>query len=306
MKPPESAGPSLSHRLEYIAFRLIFGMFAVLPLDVALRLGRWIGDVLYFVDRPHRRLALQHLRIAFPHAGDVQLRSILRASCRHLGRLAAEFCHLPQLDRQSVSAIVTIEPKAEWDRAVARAREAGAIVLTAHLGNWELLAHVHGMLGHPVTLIHRPMRNVQVDDAITRVRACAGTRTIPKKAAAREAIRTLRRGGIVAIPSDQNQTTRYGVFVDVFGKSACTTSGVARLAALTGAPVYPVFIVRDGETGRHRIEIQPALEILSTGDRDADIVANTQRCSRVIEEMIRRYPEQWIWFHKRWKTRPGD
>ena len=297
---------SLSHRLEYAAFRLIFGLLASLPLQVALRLGSWIGDVLYFVDRPHRRLALWHLRIAFPQSADAELRSILHASCRHLGRLAAEFCHLPKLDRQSLSEVVSIEPKAEWDRAVACARERGAIVLTAHLGNWELLAHAHGVLGHPVTLIHRPMRNVRVDDAITSVRASAGTRTIPKKAAAREAIRTLRRGGIVAIPSDQNQTTRYGVFVDVFGRSACTTPGVARLAALTGAPVYPVFIVRDGETGRHRIEIQPELEMVSTGDRDADIVTNTQRCSRIVEEMVRRHPEQWIWFHKRWKTRPGD
>jgi KDO2-lipid IV(A) lauroyltransferase len=220
--------------------------------------------------------------------------------------LAAEFCHLPELDTGSLSGLVTIEPKADWDHAVARARETGAIVLTAHLGNWELLAHAHGMLGHPVTLVHRPMRNELVDDAITAVRARAGTRAIPKKAAARQAIRALRRGGIVAIPSDQNQTTRYGVFVDVFGKQACTTPGVARLAALTGAPVYPVFIVRDAESGRHRIEIQPEVEMVSTGDRAADIITNTQRCSRIVEEMIRRYPEQWIWFHKRWKTRPGD
>jgi KDO2-lipid IV(A) lauroyltransferase len=179
-------------------------------------------------------------------------------------------------------------------------------VLTAHFGNWELLAHAHGLLGHPVTLIHRPMRNLRVDEAITEMRAHAGTRAIPKKAAARDAIRTLRGGGILAIPSDQNQTTRYGVFVDFFGLPACTTPGVARLAALTGAPVFPVFLVRIGESGRHRFEIQPQVEMVLTGDREADAVTNTQRCSRIIEDMIRRYPEQWIWFHKRWKTQPGD
>jgi KDO2-lipid IV(A) lauroyltransferase len=189
---------------------------------------------------------------------------------------------------------------------VEQAQTRGVIVLTAHLGNWELLAHAHGLLGHPVTLIHRPMRNELVDDAIVAVRARAGTRTIPKKAAAREAIRVLRRGGILAIPSDQNQTTRYGVFVDFFGVPACTTPGVARLAALTGSPVYPVFILREGDSERHRIEILPPVEMISTGDREADIVANTQRCSRIVEDMIRRHPEQWIWFHKRWKTRPGD
>lgn len=297
---------SLSHRLEFVGFRLVFGLFAALPLSAALRLGSCIGDLLYFVDRPHRRLAMRNLRRAFPDKSAADLKRILRASCRNLGRLAAEFCHLPDLDRDSLAEVVTIEPRAEWDRAVARARESGAIVLTAHLGSWELLAHAHGLLGNPVTLIHRPMRNTRVDDAIVAVRARAGTTTIPKKAAARAAIRTLRRGGTVAVPSDQNQTTRYGVFVDVFGEPACTTPGAARLALLTGAPVYPVFIVREGESRRHRIEIQPPVEMVSSGDRAADIVANTQRCSRIVEDMIRRYPEQWIWFHNRWKTRPGD
>lgn len=297
---------SLSHRLEYVGFRLVFGVFAGLPLKTAARFGGWIGDLLYLLDRPHRRLALEHLRIAFPQASMAERRRILRASCRNLGRMAAEFCHLAELNRDSLAQVVRIEPQAEWERAVARAQQTGAIVLTAHLGNWELLAYAHGLLGHPVTLIHRPLRNQAVDDAIVGVRARAGTRAIPKKAAAREAIRTLRRGGIVAVPSDQNQTTRYGVFVDVFGVPACTTPGAARLAALTGAPVYPVFIVRDGDSRRHRIEIQPEVEMVSTGDRAADIVTNTQRCSRIVEDMIRRYPEQWIWFHKRWKTRPGD
>ena len=297
---------SLSHRLEHLGFSLVFRLFAALPLAAALRLGGRIGDLLYFFDRPHRHLALQHLRIAFPQASTAELVRILRASCRNLGRMAAEFCHLRDFESAALSDVVTITPKAEWDRAIERSKQSGVIVLTAHLGNWELLAHAHGALGHPVTLIHRPMRNQLVDDAITAVRAHAGTRTIPKKSAAREAIRSLRRGGIVAIPSDQNQTTRYGVFVDVFGKQACTTPGVARLAGLTRSPVYPVFIVRDGESGRHRIEIQPEVEMVSTGDREADIVTNTQRCSRIVEDMIRRYPEQWIWFHKRWKTKPGD
>jgi KDO2-lipid IV(A) lauroyltransferase len=305
-EPSAASQPSLAYRLQFAGFRLLFGLLAALPWGVSLRIGACIGELLYFLDRLHRRLALEHLAIAFPEKSLAEHQRILRASCRNLGRLAAEFCHLPQLDAQSLPRVVTFAQPEEWKQAVARSEQSGAIVLTAHLGSWELLAHAHGLLGHPVTLIHRPMRNGLVDAAIVAVRARAGTRAIAKKAAAREAIRVLRHGGILAIPSDQNQTTRYGVFVDFFGRSACTTPGVARLAALTGAPVFPVFIIREGESGRHRIEILPQLEMVSTGDRDADAVANTQRCSRVIEEMIRRYPEQWIWFHKRWKTRPGD
>jgi len=228
----------------------------------------------------------------------------LRASCRNLGRMAAEFCHLPRLNPTNVSEVVTFGDRAAWERALARADQRGAVILTAHFGNWELLAYVHALLGHPITLVHRPMHNPVFDDAITRIRSAPGTRAIRKKAAAKEALRALKQRGILVIPSDQNQTASYGVFVDFFGTPACTTPGVARLAMLTGAPVFPVFLVRDGESGRHRVEILPEVEMVQTGDREADIRANTQRCSTVVEDMIRRYPEQWIWFHKRWKTRP--
>jgi KDO2-lipid IV(A) lauroyltransferase len=178
------------------------------------------------------------------------------------------------------------------------------VILTAHFGNWELLAYLHGLLGHPVTLVHRAMHNPLFDRAIGGIRGRAGTRAIQKKSAAKEAIRTLRQKRILVIPSDQNQTRSFGVFVDFFGKPACTTPGATRLAMLTGAPVFPVFLVREGEGPRHRIEVLPEVEMVSTGDREADVVTNTQRCSAVVESMIRRYPEQWIWFHKRWKTRP--
>jgi KDO2-lipid IV(A) lauroyltransferase len=297
---------SLSYRLQALAVRSLLAGLGALPLPWALRFGALIGEALYRLAVPYRRIALKNLEIAFPEKTPEERHRILRASCRNLGRLAAEFCHLPNLDRRALAEIVTIDDPAAWEEALAGCARTGAVVLTAHFGNWELLAHAHGVFGHPVTLIHRPLRNLFVDDVIAAVRACAGTRSIPKKAAARDAIRTLRSGGILAIPSDQNQTTRYGVFVDFFGVPACTSPGVARLAALTAAPVFPVFLVREGESGRHRFELQPRLEMVSTGDREADVVTNTQRCSRVIEDMIRRYPEQWIWFHKRWKTRPGD
>src|SRR5205814_1100404 len=137
--------------------------------------------------------------------------------------------------------------------AIARAGQRGAIILTAHFGNWELLAYAHGLLGHPITLVHRPMHNALFDAAITAIRAKAGTRAIKKKAAAKEALRALKRHDVLAIPSDQNQTRSFGIFVNFFGTPACTTPGAARLAMLTGAPVFPAFLVREGESARHRI-----------------------------------------------------
>jgi len=295
---------SLIDRLEYTIFRAAFRFFAALPLAAALRFGAWLGEIFYLFDRRDRRLALFNLNIAFPDKVVAERRRILRASCRNLGRLAAEFCHLQRLDAATLSQLVSFGDRAAWERAIERAAGQGAVILTAHFGNWELLAYAHGLLGHPVTLVHRAMRNAIFDQAITAVRTAAGTRAIKKRAAAKEALRTLQQHGIVAIPADQNQVFSYGVFVDFFGLPACTTPGPARLSMLTGAPVIPVFLVRDGESGHHRLEMLPEVEMIRSGDREADILENTRRCTAVIEDMIRRYPEQWIWFHKRWKTRP--
>lgn len=302
----EAAEPvRFSYRVEYAIFRAAFAFFAFVPRALALRLGSWLGELFYLFDVRDRRIALFNLAIAFPERSVEERRRILRTSCRNLGRVAAEFCHLPKMSAATLSDVVTFADRAAWDRAIAAAEQKGAIIATAHFGNWELLAYAHGLLGHPVTLVHRPMHNPIFDQAITDIRGRAGTRSIKKKAAAKEALRALKQHAILVIPSDQNQTLSFGVFVDFFGKPACTTPGAARLAMLTKAPIFPVFLVREGESGRHRIEMLPEIEMVSTGDRDADIRTNTQRCSDAIEAMIRRYPEQWIWFHKRWKTQPA-
>ncbi len=293
----------VAYRLQYLLFRGAVALFASLPRRAALRLGVGLGELFYRLGRRHRRIALFNLAIAFPERPVGERQRILRASCHNLGRLAAEFCHLPALTTAGLSGIVSFADRAAWERTVAEAGQRGGIAVTAHFGNWELLAYVHGLLGHPVTLIHRPMRNELVDAAINTMRWRAGTRTLAKKAAAREAIRTLRQHGLLVIPCDQNQTRRFGVFVDVFGTPASTTPGAARLGMLTGAPVWPVFLVREPDGEHHRVEVGPRIDMADTGDRDADIVTNTQRCSDAVEAMIRRYPEQWVWFHKRWRTR---
>jgi KDO2-lipid IV(A) lauroyltransferase len=302
---PAARPSGFRYRLEYAVFRFAFALFAALPWNVGLRLGAWLGTLFYLCDVRDRRVAMLNLSIAFPKKSVAERRRILRASCRNLGRTVVEFCHLPQLDAETVSTRVSFADRAAWEQANARAGAHGAVIVTAHFGNWELLAYVHALLGHPITLVHRPMHNALFDDAITAVRTKPGTRAIKKKAAAKEALRALKRHEILVIPSDQNQTRSFGVFVDFFGKPACTSPGAARLAMLTGAPVFPAFLVREGESGRHRIELLPEVEMIRSADRKADIVANTQRCSLIIEDMIRRYPEQWIWFHKRWKTRPA-
>jgi KDO2-lipid IV(A) lauroyltransferase len=303
---PAAAGPAptLVDRLEHLGFRLALRLCRGVPQRWISPLSRAIGWLVYHFDRRDRRIAERNLTIAFPERSVTERRAILRAMCRHLARMAFEIARLPALTPAQLSRWVTVDDPARFDAVVAQARERGSIILTAHFGNWELLAYACGLLGHPVTLIHRRMRNDLVDRAILALRAGAGTHSIPKRAAAKEALRRLRARHMVAIPIDQNQMHRTGVFVDFFGTPACTTDGPARLAAHTGAPIIPVFIVREGDGDRHRIVLLPEIEPQSSGDREVDVVATTQRCTAVFEEMVRRHPEQWIWFHKRWKTRP--
>lgn len=305
---PAKTGPdrslARSSRIEHDLFRVFRGCFAALPRPWALRAGARLGSLLYVVDSRDRRIALQNLAFAFPDKPEAERRSLLRRSCRNLGRVAAEYCHFRHLTAQSIERYVRIADPEAWQSSRELARERGAIILTAHLGNFELLAYAHGLMGCPVTIVHRPMRNQLVDRAIIDWRAQAGTRSIAKKEAAKDVIRALRNREMVAIPADQNQTRRFGVFVDFFGIPASTTPGPARLAALTGVPVVPVFLVREGESDRHRIEMMPEVTMVDTGDRKADILTNTQRCTAAIEAMIRAHPDQWIWFHKRWRTRP--
>lgn len=288
--------------IEFAVFRVAVGALGLLPRGVALRVGASVGDLLYLLDRPHRRVALLNLEIAFPHKTEVERRRILRRSCRNLGRLAGEVSHLWKSEPQAAERYVEIDQPEVWERDVAVARERGAVLLTGHFGNWELLCYCKGLLGIPATLVYRPMRNRLVDEAIVAFRSRAGTRSIAKKSAARGALRVLRRRELLAILGDQNQPRREGVFVEFFGKKASSTPGPARLAMLTGAPVYPVLLVRQGESERHRLVILPEVKMVDTGDKVADVVTNTQRCSLAIEEMVRTYPEQWVWFHKRWRT----
>jgi KDO2-lipid IV(A) lauroyltransferase len=290
------------YRLEYLLFRGIVALFSHLPRPFALRLGAGITAVYYVLDGKRRRVGLRNLRIAFPEKTEHERRAILRRSYRNIGRAAAECCHLPKLSPESLGRYVQIDDPQRWQCAVNR--PGGAIVITAHFGNWELLACAQGLLGRPVTIIHKPFKNPLVEAAIGSMRARVGTRHIRKPRAARDGLRVLRAGDLLVMPVDQNQKHHEGVFVDLFGIPACTTPGPARLGAHTGVPVVPAFLVRIGESDQHRLVVLPDVELVHTGERAADVVTNTRRCSDVIERMLREHPDQWIWFHHRWRTRP--
>jgi len=290
--------------LEYLALRAAFGALAALPLGAALRVGELAALVAYLLDRRHRRVGMRNLEIAFPEKPIRERRRILRASFLNLGRMAAELAHLPRLSAERLRDMVRFVDEEWWREATSWERSTGVLVLSGHFGNWELLVFAHGMRGHPVHMVHRTIANPLLDRWLNALRARAGTRTIRKRHAARAVLAALHERGLLVLPFDQNSTRGLGVFVDFFGVPASTNAGLARIALRTDAPIVPAFIVREGRSARHRVHVLPIMQVERTGDPRADVVRNTQRFSAVFEDMVRRHPEQWLWMHKRWKTRP--
>ncbi|MEW6324531.1 MAG: lysophospholipid acyltransferase family protein [Nitrospirota bacterium] len=274
-----------------------------LPHRAALRAGQAAGLLLYAIDGRHRRLAQEQLQRAFPRWTARQIRRTARRCYAQLGVSAAEFLRLGRGDRRAILGRVVIEGLEHLEGARSQGR--GVIFLTAHLGNWELMGIVCSLLGYRLYPVARPLDNPWINRLVNRIRSRFGGEVVSKKSesAPRDIVQALRGGDLVGMLLDQNMSPHHGVFVDFFGRPACTSKGLAVIARRTGAPVVPAFIVREG-LDRHRILLQPPVELARTGDPDADLLANTARCTAVIERMVRAHPEQWLWLHRRWKTQP--
>lgn len=291
-----------SARFEYGLFTAGCATLRALPLPSAARMGVCLGAITAALDRVNRPVAMRNLEIAFPQWPPEQRLATLKGMYRGWGLMAAEWCHMHELTRANISKFTHYEGVENWERGLALSHSGAGLVFTGHFGNFELLIAAHALHGHPVAIVHRPLRNPLIDAVVAGTRSRVGNRMIPRKGAAREIAAVLNHRGIVAIPIDLD--VRRGVFVDFFSLKACTTTSLARIAMATGLPAVPGFIVREGQTLHHRIVVLPPLDIVRDGNRDEAIVENTQRATRVVEEMIRRHPDHWNWIHRRWKTRP--
>ncbi len=296
----------LRYRVEYAAFRLVFGVLRALPVATAMRLAAAAAATVIRVAAPLRRIGLTNLAIAFPEKSEDERRAILVASYRNLGRMVAECAHLDELTAANVGTRVTVDDAPGYwvNEMEPHLERQGVLVLTGHFGNWEMFAYAYGLLGHPVSLVHQTIKNPFVDRFVERMRSGGGTRLFRKQEAARAVLRALADRALVVLPLDQNQSRRAGIFVDFFGVPASTSAGLARIALRTGAPIYPAFLVRDGTSPHHRIVFLPRVSIASMADRDSATRELTQRCTAILESMIRKHPDHWLWTHKRWRTRP--
>lgn len=243
-----------------------------------------------------------NLRIAFPDWSDAQRTRVIRGMIRQVGWMAGEFSQFPKYTRVNIERIVIVDGFENFDAA--RRRGKGVLFLTGHMSAWELAPFAHALYGYPLHFLVRPIANPRVDALINGYRCRSGNRPIEKNRAAREILRVLGDGGTVGILSDHNTTLEEGVFVKFFGVPASTTSGLARIARRTDAAVVPGFLCWDEERKKYRLRFEPAVEFARTGDEEADVVENTARFTRVIENYVRANPDQWLWVHKRWKTRP--
>ena len=292
----------MRERLEYWIVWLWVKTIGLLPRPLARAKGIVLGLIVYLLFGRLRRVGMRNLALAFPDMNHRDRRRILRGTYVSLGRQLAEVCLFPRYTRENVSQIVVYEGFENFERAYARQK--GVLFLTAHLGAWELSAFAHSLQGHPLAIVMRSLDNPRVDRLIQSYRTLHGNRTVDKDDFVRGLLAAMRNGETVGILMDTNMTPPQGVFVDFFGIPACTASGLARIALRTDAAVVPAFTVWDSKLRKYTLRFDPAIELVRTGDDQADIIANTAKFTRIIEEYVRRYPDQWLWVHRRWKTRP--
>jgi Kdo2-lipid IVA lauroyltransferase/acyltransferase len=288
--------------LEYAAAWIGVKSLGLLPRPAARFTGATFAAAAYALRTPLRRAAMFNLSLAFPDWSTAKRKRVIRRMIQQIGWMAAEFSQFPKYTRDNIEKIVVLDGFENFDAA--RQRGKGVLFLTGHMSAWELAPFAHALYGHPLHFLVRPIANRRVDALINRYRCLSGNLPIEKNKSARSILRILADGGTVGILSDHNTVLEESVFVDFFGIPASTTSGLARIASRTGAAVVPGFLSWDSARRKYRLRFEPAIELARTGDEERDVRENTARFTKTIEDYVRAYPDQWLWVHKRWKTRP--
>lgn len=292
--------------LEYALARSVFGFLGMLPRSVAVFLGIAISGLGFRLLGGLRRTALKNLEIAFPEKSEAERLTIARGTFENLGRVLGEASQLPKSSVEDIAAITEFKFDDEINDLYQRVNEdkQGVLIVTAHMGNWELFVLAFAALHEPISYLARPIDNARIEEMVTAFRTRFGNRPINKAGSAMTAIAHLREGGILGILADVNAHPKEGVFVPFFGVDACTPSGPAMIALRSGAVILPAVCVWDKDERKFRFVRGRLISPADTGDRKADIITTTAEYTAELENIIRQYPGQWMWIHKRWKTRP--
>jgi KDO2-lipid IV(A) lauroyltransferase len=262
------------------------------------RAGAALGVVAWWVLPNLRRTGMRNLELAYPEMPAADRARLLRQLYRYLGWQLGEFCQMRRYTRENTRELIRYEGLEHY--LAARDRGRGVLIVTGHLGAWELSSFWHSLMGYPMAMVIRRLDNARVDRLVSDIRCMHGNRVLHKDDFARGLLAAMRHGETVGILMDTNMTPPQGVFVPFFGVMACTASGLARVALRTGAAVLPGFLVWDAGEGKYVLHFGSEIPVVASGDDERDIVENTARFTWAIEEFIRRCPEQWLWVHRRW------
>ncbi len=291
--------------LEQIEYWLVLAVVRILgrmPRGLARFFAGGLAWAVYRLFGRLRRVGERNLRLALPQLPADQKEALLCGMYRYLGWQLVEFCRMSGYTAQNTRDWIRTEGREHY--VAARARGRGVLVLTGHLGAWELSSFYHSLMGYPMGMVIRRLDNRPLDQFVNGIRCLHGNRVLHKDDFARGLLTAMHAGDTVGILMDTNMTPPQGVFVNFFGQKACTAAGLARVALKTGAAVLPGFMLWESAESRYVLHFGQELRFEKTGDGDADILAATQQCNDVLESWIRRYSDQWLWIHRRWKTRP--
>ena len=285
--------------LYYFGRALAF-LFCLLPIQVGIRIGSELGKLAFYILPRYRRSTLDNLRKYLDgERTERELKDIAKNVFSNMGKNAAELVNFPKIDAANIDRFVTIRNPEVMEDAFKKGK--GIILLTAHFGNWELLAATLRIKNYPGATIGRKIYFKLYDEYLNYLRKTHDVNVIYRDASPKGMLKVLKRNEIMGILADQDVDSVEGVFVNFFGHPAYTPIGPVALAKATGASIIPAFIVRDN--GRHDLIIEKPIELVDTGDKEKDVVINTQKWSDVVESYIRKYPDHWVWMHKRWKTK---
>jgi len=290
---------------EELEFRLVLTIvfvMRILPHGVARFLGAALGSGVFHIAARLRKVGRRNLQMALPELSDERREEILRGVFRSLGWQLAEFCRMDRYTPENTRDWLRCEGLENY--LAARDRGKGVLVVTGHMGAWELSSFYHSLAGFPMGMFIRRLDNRKLDAWVNRIRCLHGNRVYHKDDFARGLLTDMRHGLTVGLLMDTNMTPPQGEFVEFFGLPACTATGLAHVARKTGAAVLPGFMLWEESEKKYVLHFGPELKLPHTDDVAGDILEITQLCTGAIESWIRRYPEQWLWIHRRWKTRP--
>ncbi|MDD5174615.1 MAG: lysophospholipid acyltransferase family protein [Candidatus Omnitrophica bacterium] len=284
----------------YYLGRVFAFLVYLLPMSIGVRIAALLGRCAYFILPKYRKTAIANLEIAFSNEKSPgEIRRIARQVFANLAKSACEVINFPKINEKNIDRFVRIEGIEHVDRSFAAGK--GTIILASHFGNWELLGMTFRVKGYPGVTIGRKIYFYKYDDFLNKLRKSHDVNVIYRDDSPRKMLKTLKDNRILGIVADQDVDSVEGVFINFFGKPAYTPAGPVALARASHARMIPCFVIR--QRRGHILKIEAPIELADTGNKEADLVTNTQRWSDVIESYIRRYPEQWVWMHKRWKTK---